>query len=435
MTVTAPLQRPIVAVVVQQHAEEAALLRHVRSVLVRAPHVQLLRLARIDERIAAHLDGLAVAGAAGTALLVAALERPGAGEVFALGVRALQTRDAALLDRLLALVPELPDAERGLASALGWVSAAELQGLVRPLLASPLAHARALGLAACRMHRVDPGPVLAEALTDTAPALRAQALRAVGALGRLDLLATARQCMSDEAPEVVFWAAWAACLLGDRRASLQVLATAARQDTPLAARALALVLAASPRDDAVALVAELSATAQARPDDTRARRRLIRAFGLLGEPRFVPWLIDRMAEPESMRLAGEAFSWITGADLAALDLETLSAPELPATPSEDPADDDVALDEDESLPWPAPDRVRAWWERAQPALQAKAVSGRLFAGEPVQADSLRHVLREGTQRLRAHAAVGLCLLQPGHSLFPVAAPVPRQRRWLAEGRS
>lgn len=434
MAAAAPLQRPIVPVVVQQHAEEAALLRHVRSVLVRAPHVQLLRLARLDERIAAHLDGLAVAGAAGTALLKAALERPGAGEVFALGVRALETRDAALLDHLLALVPELPDAERGLASALGWVSAAELQGLVRPLLASPRAHARALGLAACRMHRVDPGPTLADALTDPAPMLRTQALRAAGALGRLDLLPAVRQCMSDEAPEVVFWAAWAACLLGDRRASLQVLAAAARQTTPLAPIALGLVLWASTREDAVAFVAELSAAAQAQPDDVGARRRLIRAFGMLGEPRFVPWLIDRMAEPASMRLAGESFSWITGADLAALDLETLDAPPLPATPSEDPDDDVVALDEDESLPWPAPERVRAWWERHQPALHAHAASARLFAGEALQADVLQRVLHEGTQRQRAQAALGLCLLQPGHVLFPVAAPVPRQRRWLAEGR-
>src|SRR5712691_3413871 len=113
------------------------MLRHVRSVLVRAPHVRLRQLRRLDDRIAAHLDGLAVAGRYGTALCTAALERAGAGEVFALAVRVIDERDDAALDRLVALSAALPDAKRGLLSALGWVSAPQLQGLVRPWLESP----------------------------------------------------------------------------------------------------------------------------------------------------------------------------------------------------------------------------------------------------------------------------------------------------------
>ena len=159
-----PLQRPVVSVVVQQHAEESAMLRHVRSVLVRAPHVGLLHLGRLDERIAAHLDGLAVAGEYGSKLCLAALERPVYGEVFALAVRALESRDEALIEHALTLVPALPDAARGVASALGWVSAADLQGIVRTLLASAEPARRALGFAACRMHQVDPGRVLQDGL-------------------------------------------------------------------------------------------------------------------------------------------------------------------------------------------------------------------------------------------------------------------------------
>ena len=59
---------PIVPQIVQQHADEAAHLRRMRSVLLRAPHAGLLQLGRLDERIEAHLDGLAVAGPAGVAL-------------------------------------------------------------------------------------------------------------------------------------------------------------------------------------------------------------------------------------------------------------------------------------------------------------------------------------------------------------------------------
>jgi len=407
------------------------MLRHIRSVLVRAPHVALLHLGRLDERIAAHLDGLAVAGAPGTVLCVQALERPGTGEVFAVAVRALETRDDKLLDHVLALVPALPEAARGVASALGWVGAAELQGVVRRLLASTQPHERALGLTACRMHQVDPGPPLAAALADPAPEVRVAALRAAAALGRLDLLDAARRAIADDHPEIVFRAACAACLLGDRQSSLKVLTVAALQDSPWAAEALALVMAASPFEQASDVARALSKAAQDAPADLARRRRLVRALGLLGDARFVPWLVERMTEPALMRLAGESFSWITGADLARQDLETLTAPPLPEHPSDDPADDDVSLDEDDSLPWPDVARIQAWWAK-QAGLQAAATAGqRLFDGEPVSPASALHVLREGTQRRRSQAALLACVLQPGRPLFPVAAPVPRQRRWLA----
>ena len=84
-----PFARPPIAAVVQQHAEESAMLRHVRSVLVRAPHVKLHQLRRLDDRIAAHLDGLAVAGDHGTACAQAGQARRCAGEVFAAAICAL----------------------------------------------------------------------------------------------------------------------------------------------------------------------------------------------------------------------------------------------------------------------------------------------------------------------------------------------------------
>ena len=424
------LRRPVVAVVVQQHAEESAMLRHIRSVLVRAPHVGLLHLGRLDERITAHLDGLAVAGEYGTRLCVAALERPGCGEVFALAVRALESRDEALFEHALALVTALPDAARGVASALGWVSAAELQGVVRTLLESTEPARRTLGFAACRLHQVDPGRALQDGIAATQPSVRAAALRTAGELGRVDLLDQARQAMADEDPDVVFEAAVAACLLGDRQASLGVLADRAQQPTPLGDRALALVMAASRDDVARAIASGFSKRAQDRPDDKVRRRRLVRALGLLGDPRFVPWLIERMAEPEWARLSGEAFCWITGADLARLDLETLEAPPLPEHPSADPNDDDVSLDEDDSLPWPDAAKVQVWWSR-QTAMHAAAAAGqRLFEGEAPSAAAAQRVLREGTQRRRARAALLACVLQPGLKLFPIAARTRRQQRAL-----
>lgn len=431
MTEAVALRRspPVVATVVQQHAEEAAMLSHVRHVLVRAPHVRLLQLGRHDERIAAHLDGLAVAGGTGKALLQAALERPGPGEVFAAAVTALQSRDAAWFDELVALASAEPDARRGLLRALGWVSAADLQGVGRTLLGAADPVRRELGLAACRLHRVDPGPAVAAGLADGTPAVRVAALRAAAETGRTDLLDTARALIGDDHPDVVFWAAWAACLLGDRHAALRVLAVAAQQPTPNADAALSLVMAASEPEAADELARALSQAAQAEPANAGRRRRLIRALGLLGDVRFVPWLVERMAEPAWTRLAGESFMWITGTDLARDGLETLQVPALPEHPSDDPADDDVALDEDGDLPWPDAAKVSAWWQR-QGGLHARA-GERLFMGEPPSLALAARVLQDGTQRQRAHAARLASLLQPGRPLFPVAAPTPRQRRRLA----
>ena len=425
-----PLQRPVIPVIVQQHAEESALLRHVRSVLVRAPHVGLLQLGRLDERLAAHLDGLAVAGEYGNRLCVEGLERPGCGEVFALAVRALESRDEALLEHALALAPALPDAARGVASALGWVSAADLQGVVRRLLASTEPVRRALGFAACRLHQVDPGRVLQDGLAAEQPAVRAAALRAAGELGRLDLLEPVRQSMAHEHPEVVFQAAVAACLLGDRQASLGVLADAALQATPQGERALVLFMTAANNEMANALARGFSKRAQDQPEDKLRRRRLVKALGLLGDARFVPCLIERMAVPELARLSGEAFCWITGADLARMDLETLQAPPLPQHPSDDPNDDDVSLDEDGDLPWPDAAKVQAWWA-GQTAMHAATSAGqRLFEGEAPSAAAAQRVLREGTQRRRARAALLACVQQPGTKLFQIAARTRRQQRAL-----
>jgi uncharacterized protein (TIGR02270 family) len=425
---TQALSRPPIAVVVQQHAEESAMLRHVRSVLVRAPHVKLHQLRRLDDRIAAHLDGLAVAGAYGTQCCTAALANPGAGEVFASTVRAIEERDNHALDRLLAIAAELPDAKRGLVSAFGWVSAQQLQGIARALLGAPDALRREVGLTACRLHQADPGPALTAALRDADPSLRHSALRAAAELGRTDLLEHALVLLAGEDEDLVFRAAWAACLLGDRDASLRVLALIAQRNGPRSQQAASLLLLASELGQARQLVRNMAKGAPASPE---LKRRLVQACGLLGDVQYVPWLIDLMADDTLARVAGESFSLVTGADLAALDLERRAAPEgVSNGPNDDPEDDNVALDEDESLPWPDRDLVQKWWQAHAGQLPADR---RLFMGAVPDVEHCTRVLREGFQRQRAVAARHLCLARPGTPLFPIAAPAWRQQRQLAPG--
>jgi len=416
------LQRPVIPTVVFQHLEDATALRSVRAVLVRAPHVKLLHLARTDERLAAHLDGLSVSGDYGAGLSQAALDAPGVGQLFVSAVLAIERRDAAQIERLLSLLDVVPDAARALSSAFGWASPALLRGITTPLLASESPTARWLGLAACAQHRVDPGATLSAALEQPHAGLRIRALRAAGELGRVDLLPACLAHLQDDPPALGLPAARSAILLGDRGGAVNTLRSLALKPGPTQLEALALALFTADADTARSLVKQLAT--QGAP-----LRTLIKAAGWSGDAQVVPWLFKHMEDDANARLAGEAFSFITGIDLAWLDLERKPPETVPGGPNDDPNDDNVALDEDESLPWPDLPKLSAWWSKNAGQFPA---GHRLFAGAPPTTNHCFDVLKEHTQRRRMAAALYVSLLKPGSVLFNCAAPVHRQKRLLAQ---
>ena len=129
------------------------------------------------------------------------------------------------------------------------------------------------------------------------------------------------------------------------------------------------------------------------------------------------------------RLAGESFSFITGLDLADLDLETEPPKNFRSGPTDNPEDDNVAMDEDDGLPWPDPEKIQAWWDVNHLRFEPRV---RYFMGERVSVEHCKQVLRKGFQRQRVAAAEYLCLLIPGTPLFPTSAPAWRQQRWLRQ---
>ena len=285
-----------IPLVVQQHVEEAAILRNIRAVLVRAPHVKLHHLGRLDDRLAAHLDGLAVAGEFGRRLCESALANPGVGEVFAATVRAIEDKDSERLDKLLIVAEAVPESQRGLISAFGWISAGRLKGIVSAQLASSDRFRKCVGLAACSLHRADPGAVLETAIVSEEK-LRARALRCAGELGRQDLLARCVQHQRDEEPACAFAAAWAATLLGNRDSSRASLIDLCAAPGPYRDGALQLALMILRPEDAHAL---LKAVAQEPADHAT----LIKGAGVAGNPSFVDWLISEMKDDKSARGAG-----------------------------------------------------------------------------------------------------------------------------------
>jgi len=406
--------------IVQQHAEEAAILHNIRSAQVMAPHIKLHHLRRIDDRIAAHLDGLAVAGEYGLRVCDTALESPGIGEIFVSTVQAIENKDGQRLEKLLALVNAVPAAQPGLISALDWVSAQFLQGVGVTLLTAMDSCRQQAGISACIAHRIDPGAILGRLVTHAEPQLRARALRAAGELGRRDLRSVCEQYLMDQDVTCCFWAAWSAILLGNRASAISVLKEYSLMANPFQEQALELILKVLPLTDTHLLLKTLA-------QDTAGMRYLVRGAGVAGDPYYIPWLIRQMDNPKFSRLAGESFSLMTGLDLAYLDLEREAPKDIESGPNDDPADENVAMDEDDDLPWPDPVKIQYWWDTNS----ARFPNGeRYFMGGRITHEHCVKVLKEGYQRQRTAAAQYLCLLNPGNSIFPVSAPAWRQQRWL-----
>jgi uncharacterized protein (TIGR02270 family) len=415
-----PLVAPALPEIIAEHIDEATFLWLERSNAISAPNYSPQQFADLDERLAAHIDGLRVAGEEGWRLAEAALENEGPEDYFPVAVLALEAQNDRF-DALIERTQALPEVVAGLISALGWVSAQFLGGRVKAMLedASPLK--QKLGIAACALHRKDPGTALDRCLASTVDSIRIRALRAAGELGRRDVMPILQAALADAKPEVRFWAAWSAILLGDRASGLETLADLALKPGQRQLQALQLALQANEAKAGHELLLRLGGI----PNAMRLR---ILGSGHIGDPRYVPWLIDRMAEPAVARIAAEAFVNITGADFNLDQLESLPLEEFEEGPTEDPDDENVELPEDIALPWPNVERIQHWWQ----ANSGRFLTGqRYFLGEPISAPPCTRILHEGFQRQRIAAALYLSLLQPGSPLFPTSAPAWRQERWLA----
>lgn len=412
---------PVAPAHLAEYAEEAAFVWLQRASEVHAPHVDPQQCDDLDERLAANLDGLATAGEAGWEAAVEGLANCGAEDLFAPAVLALtHPKGDDRFDTVVARLKRSPESAAGIVSAFGWVAWHRVAGRVDALLVSEDPLRQHLGLAACGAHRHDPGDVLGTRLGAPVGGVRARAARAVGELGRLDLVPKLAELAGAGGPETGWWVARSRVLLGDRGEALEALEALGSVAGPRRLDALRLALLAAGPARGHALLHRLERT----PESMRLR---VLGAGLVGDPRYVPWLIDAMDDPALARIACEAFVHITGADVNLDVLEALPPEGYDDAPSDDPEDDDVALPEDVPLPWPDVPRVAAWWAERSSRLTPGA---RFFLGRPVTPEYCLHVLRSGLQLQRVLAAHHRTLIAPGTVLFPTSSPAWRQRRLL-----
>jgi uncharacterized protein (TIGR02270 family) len=408
-------ERPPILKVVSQHAEGAAFEWLLRDAAVSSAHHNLVQLSRIDERVAAHLDGLMVAGEAGWDACAEGLAWEEPGEVFAAAYVALASASGARIDRVLALASTREDLLRAFAAALGWMEWGLVTGRVHDFMESRDPQLRGLGLSAAAIHRGLSRRELERALEDEDPLVRRRAMKAVGEMGESSFLPQLRRAMLSKDEAERFQAAWSGCLLGDgsftSELCLQALAPSADAE-----QACLLAMRSMKHEDSFRWLAAFSKAGG-------EIRVLVKGMGASGDASHVPVLLEKMVEAPLARVAGESLTFITGLDLAEAELEGNAPEGYEAGPNDDPEDENVARDPDEGLPWPLATEVASWWRSSQ---AGHPVDGRTFLGQPPLPDHLRSVLRGGTQRHRAASALELALREPGRILYNTSAPGFRQ---------
>ena len=323
------------------------------------------------------------------------------------------------MDTMLAAVENKADLQRALISALGWIDFGQIDEPAHKLMGADLPFLRFIGLSTLAIHRRDPGYALARLIKDLYPTIRARALKAAGELGRVDLLTQIFEHLADSDDKCRFYAAWSATLLGAPQV-VAALKRIAESDSPYAEPACTLVARKLPPREAAGWLESLRRI----PGKVRLA---ITGFGALGDPAFIPLLMGQMQMPELARPAGEAFSMITGVDLAYEDLEGEWPEGFEAGPTEDPEDEDVAMDPDEDLPWPDVKLIQPWWEQNKSNFKNGA---RYLLGKSIGPETLQDSLKNGFQRQRTASAVELATGNPGSVLFECRAPGIRQEKLL-----
>lgn len=412
----------IIESVVYQHAENACSLWWQWHNARHEPHYDFSELQALESRIDANLDGLLIAGDAALPFLQELIDADDEGALFTSAIQALRKGDRARFMNLLDAFRDQSHALKELDSALAWIHDRHLQGVAAPLLDSSEAHHRLLGLSACLAHHRDPCQHLRNSLSHEDHRIRAQALRVAANLGDTDILQYLTT-QSAETDQERFELARALLFLGKRSDAHDRLEKLALNEGPLASRATRLFLLSVNKSRPRELLRQLDA-------DPARQRDVVRGFGLLGDPRAMEWLIEKCRDDAVARLAGESIALITGVALADNDLDREDAPEEADTaPNDDPADDNVQLDEDENLDWPHADRIAAWWHSSRNQLTS---GGAYLCGNQRSPEGLRQVLHHGRQPQRAVAADLIMLQHSGSRYCDTTLPTHRQLDFMSK---
>jgi uncharacterized protein (TIGR02270 family) len=148
------------------------------------------------------------------------------------------------------------------------------------------------------------------------------------------------------------------------------------------------------------------------------------ALGFTGRAAAVEACLPHLHDPKVARIAGEAFSAITGLAIRGeFQAAEPKAPEEPIPLEQEDLDADLVPGPAAFLPLPAAAAVEAWWKKTGKA--KLGASARYIGGMPYTAESVRTALAEGPMRRRHALALELAVRTRGEFLLET-------RGWAAD---
>jgi uncharacterized protein (TIGR02270 family) len=343
---------PAIRRIHEQHLEELAFLWGQRRLALRSVDYSLRQFLDLEERVAAHLDGLVVAGESAGGMLEAALEGGDGPTAFAAALALLHVRGAAAAGAVFdSFVAAEGERLAGLCGAMCHAPAAVGFQSVERLMAEapgPLAAAAAEVLAFRAPNALRRGRQLDRLVRHEAPEVRTGAWRVAGLAGLVLQPAAYESAAGDDDR-------------GVRRAA--ALAAALARAPGLMDRALRAAAKPVARDAELLEIAAMVAPAGTEHHLLAAARAVVpglagfRILAALGHPQGVAVLLAGMdgADSAATSAAGVAFAAITGKSVASGVRAPVVPPDAPPDAFEKEFLDEVML----------PDAVvaRKWWAR------------------------------------------------------------------------
>jgi len=376
--------------IIEEHLESAAFLWSQRAARLRSPRAFVADLHGLETRLSAHLEGLRRAGPAVPERLLEPTLAGDDAELAAAATLALASGppDAAVQKVIAAAAAAPPEVAAAIFEALKVAPGDGMDGALLAALRTTPRALHGLMLSALAARRVHPGPM--ESLV-AGPFLRSAPAAVLSYGTRVPL----------DVPQEAITQALRSTSVAERDAGLELgmmlgmpeafsrcaEVSAGGQEAP--GHPLLLLALAAPDG------AELLRRATGNPATAAAA---LWAAGFSRDADLVESCLAAAREPALARLAGEAFSALTGQAIEG----PLVAPQPEAGEDEEPVPDDSP---EEELPVPDPQALEAWWREQQK---------KRAAARPVLTLAERLEELEATPLRRRHAlALGLRLASGG----------------------
>ena len=373
MTTAAAPKLTFIPDILEEHLEELAFLWGQRTSAIRSPDYTLREIGLLEERIAAHAQGLLVIGDRLIPFVEEKLGGDDANAVFAAAFALLHLSSDAALQRVLRAVESAVDARfDAIRTALCHGPIDRILPNLHAIFASGPAPAAATAAEALAFHSAlkPPAPRVQEFLTDPDPAVKRSGWRLASYLQlRLDAK-TYASGLRDDDPGVKSAALTAAAWNGEQ-AVISLGRQVATTPAPDHLEALRLLAILGGPDD-IQRVAMVGMTEAMGP----SRFELVASYG---HPALVDLLLVEMSraatDPEAAAAAGSAFERVTGRNV-----ESGTRATVPPKNGKEPDAFDAEFQDEVVLP----DYPTAYhhWQEAKPQL---AHAGRLCRGIDVGA--------------------------------------------------